>query len=361
MTFFITTIKAVQNYESLVRASVASAGNDHRLGANEAPPAIVSIFIGSQLTSVLENLEHVSKGKLSPKEKTDLKLNVVGKIPEILLDNTDRNRTSPFAFTGNKFEFRAVGSDQNCGIPMTVLNTIVAKQLISFNTEVDTLIKSKKLKKDDAIFNVLREYVKTTKSILFDGDGYSSAWEKEAKRRGLSNLRKTPEALSVRMNKDVIDLFDSMHVMNPVEQKARYEIQLEQYVQRIEIESLVLENLVNNQILPTAFKYQSVLIENVKGLKEIYGEDFSKHAPVALSTIEKISSLTDKLASTCEAFAKERTKANRMSKSDGQAQMYAKNVLPIFDKIRECVDGLELIVDDSAWPLAKYRELLFLR
>ena len=361
LTFFITTIKAVQNYESLVRASVASAGNDHRLGANEAPPAIVSIFIGSQLTSVLENLEHVSKGKLSPKEKTDLKLNVVGKIPEILLDNTDRNRTSPFAFTGNKFEFRAVGSDQNCGIPMTVLNTVVAKQLISFKTEVDTLIKSKKLKKDDAIFNVLREYVKTTKNILFDGDGYSSAWEKEAKRRGLSNLKKTPEALSVFMNKEVIDLFDLMHVMNPVEQKARYKIQLEQYVQRIKIESLVLENLANNQILPTAFKYQSLLIENVKGLKDIYGEDFSKHAPVALSTIEKISSLTDKLASACESLANERTKANSMSKSDDQAQMYAKNVLPVFDKIRECVDGLELIVDDSAWPLAKYRELLFLR
>lgn len=361
LTFFITTIKAVQNYESLVRASVASAGNDHRLGANEAPPAIVSIFIGTQLTSVLENLEHVSKGKLSPKEKTDLKLNVVGKIPEILLDNTDRNRTSPFAFTGNKFEFRAVGSDQNCGIPMTVLNTIVAKQLISFKTEVDALIKSKKLKKDDAIFNVLREYVKTTKNILFDGDGYSSSWEKEAKRRGLSNLRKTPEALSVRMNKDVIDLFDSMDVMNPVEQKARYEIQLEQYVQRIEIESLVLENLVNNQILPTAFKYQSVLIENVKGLKDIYGDGFSKHAPVAMSSIEKISGLIDKLATACGTLVKERTKANSMSKLDDQAQMYAKNVLPVFDKIRECVDGLELIVDDSAWPLAKYRELLFLR
>jgi glutamine synthetase len=361
LTFFITTIKAVQNYESLVRASVASAGNDHRLGANEAPPAIVSIFIGTQLTSVLENLENVSKGKLSPKEKTDLKLNVVGKIPEILLDNTDRNRTSPFAFTGNKFEFRAVGSDQNCGIPMTVLNTIVAKQLISFKAEVDALIKSKKLKKDDAIFNVLREYVKTTKNILFDGDGYSSSWEKEAKRRGLSNLRKTPEALSVRMNKDVIDLFDSMDVMNPVEQKARYEIQLEQYVQRIEIESLVLENLVNNQILPTAFKYQSVLIENVKGLKDIYGDGFSKHAPVAMSSIEKISGLIDKLATACGTLLKERTKANSMSKLDDQAQMYAKNVLPVFDKIRECVDGLELIVDDSAWPLAKYRELLFLR
>jgi glutamine synthetase len=361
LTFFVTTIKAVQNYESLVRASVASAGNDHRLGANEAPPAIVSIFIGSQLSSVLENLEHVSKGKLSPKEKTDLKLNVVGKIPEILLDNTDRNRTSPFAFTGNKFEFRAVGSNQNCAIPMTVLNTIVAKQLIAFKNEVDTLIKSKKLKKDDAIFNVLREYVKTTKNILFDGDGYSQSWEKEAKRRGLSNLRKTPEALSVRMNKDVIDLFDSVNVMNAVEQKARYEIQLEQYVQTIEIESLVLENLVNNQILPTAFKYQSMLIENVKGLKEIYGDNFSKYAPVAMNSIEKISGLTDKLAAACAALAKERTKANSMSKFDDSAQMYAKNVLPLFDKIRECVDGLELIVDDSAWPLAKYRELLFLR
>ena len=244
---------------------------------------------------------------------------------------------------------------------MTVLNTIVAKQLISFKTEVDALIKSKKLKKDDAIFNVLREYVKTTKNILFDGDGYSSSWEKEAKRRGLSNLRKTPEALSVRMNKDVIDLFDSMDVMNPVEQKARYEIQLEQYVQRIEIESLVLENLVNNQILPTAFKYQSVLIENVKGLKDIYGDGFSKHAPVAMSSIEKISGLIDKLATACVTLVKERTKANSMSKLDDQAQMYAKNVLPVFDKIRECVDGLELIVDDSAWPLAKYRELLFLR
>mgnify|MGYP005694480407 FL=1 len=361
LTFFITTIKAVQNYESLVRSSVASAGNDHRLGANEAPPAIVSIFIGSQLSSVLENLEQVSKGKLSPKEKTDLKLNVVGKIPEILLDNTDRNRTSPFAFTGNKFEFRAVGSEQNCAIPMTVLNTIVAKQLIAFKYEVDTLIKSKKLKKDDAIFNVLREYVKTTKNILFDGDGYSSSWEKEAQRRGLSNLKKTPEALSVRIKKDVIDLFDSMNVMNSTEQKARYEIQLEQYVQRIEIESFVLENLVNNQIFPTAFKYQSLLIENVKGLKEIYGDGFSKYAPVAMNSIKKISGLTDKLATACEILSKERAKANSMSKLDVQAHMYAKNVIPVFDKIRECVDGLELLVDDSAWPLAKYRELLFLR
>ncbi|MGB0274844.1 MAG: glutamine synthetase III [Flavobacteriaceae bacterium] len=361
LTFFVTTIKAVQNYESLVRSSVASAGNDHRLGANEAPPAIISVFIGSQLSAVLDNLEHVSKGKLSPQEKTDLKLNVVGKIPDVLLDNTDRNRTSPFAFTGNKFEFRAAGSSQNCAIPMTVLNTIVAKQLIDFKAEVDGLIKTKKLKKDDAIFNVLREYIKTTKNILFDGDGYSESWAKEAARRGLSNLKKTPEALSVRMQDNVIDLFDSLGVMNPVEQKARYEIQLEQYVQCVEIESLVLENIAKNQILPTAFKYQHMLVENVSGLKQIYGDSFTKHAPVAMETIEHISTLTDALTSSCAALAKARDKANSMSKLDDRAQMYAKNVLPVFDNIREAADGLELIVDDSTWPLAKYRELLFLR
>ncbi len=361
LTFFVTAIKAVQNYESLIRSSVASAGNDHRLGANEAPPAIISVFIGSQLSAVLDNLEHVSKGKLSPQEKTDLKLNVVGKIPYVLLDNTDRNRTSPFAFTGNKFEFRAVGSNQNCAIPMTVLNTVVAKQLIDFKAEVDGLIKSKKLKKDDAIFNVLREYIKTTKNILFDGDGYSDAWQKEAARRGLSNLRKTPEALSVRMQDNIIELFDEMNVMNPIEQKARYEIQLEQYVQCVEIESLVLENMSKNQILPTAFKYQHMLIENVSGLKQIYGDSFIKHAPVAVEAIEKISALTDALTSSCAALAKARTKANSMSKMEDSAQMYAKNVLPVFEKIREAADGLELIVDDSTWPLAKYRELLFLR
>lgn len=361
LTFFVTTIKAVQNYESLIRASVASAGNDHRLGANEAPPAIISVFIGSQLSAVLDNLENVSKGKLSPQEKTDLKLNVVGKIPDVLLDNTDRNRTSPFAFTGNKFEFRAVGSNQNCAIPMTVLNTIVAKQLKDFKAEVDGLIKSKKLKKDDAIFNVLREYIKTTKNILFDGDGYSDSWQKEALRRGLSNLKKTPEALAVRIQDNVVDLFDTMGVMNPIEQKARYEIQLEQYVQRVEIESYVLENMTKNQILPTAFKYQHMLVENVSGLKQIYGESFTKHTPVAMETIENISTLVDALTLSCSALVKARTKANSMSKLDDKAQMYAKNVLPVFDKIRAAADGLELIVDDSTWPLAKYRELLFLR
>ena len=236
LTFFINTIKAVHDNEELLRASIASASNDHRLGANEAPPAIISVFIGQQLTKVLAELEGVSNGKLSPEEKTDLKLNVVGKLPDVLLDNTDRNRTSPFAFTGNKFEFRAVGSSANCAVSMTTLNTIVAKQLKDFKKEVDTLIEKKDLKKDEAIFNVLREYIKQTKAILFEGDGYSEAWEKEAKKRGLSNHKTTPEALKAKVSKKAIELFGEMGVMNHVEVESRYEIELEEYVKKIQIE-----------------------------------------------------------------------------------------------------------------------------
>ena len=211
LTFFINTLKAVNDHEELIRASIASASNDHRLGANEAPPAVISAFIGEQLTSALNELEKVTNGKLSPQEKTDLKLNVVGKIPEILLDNTDRNRTSPFAFTGNKFEFRAVGSTANCANPMTVLNAIVANQLIAFKKTVDALIKDKKMKKDDAIFNVLREYIKDSKRIRFEGDGYGEAWEKEAKKRGLSNHKTAPIALKARVSKKTIALFEDRY------------------------------------------------------------------------------------------------------------------------------------------------------
>ena len=271
LTFFINTIKAVHDNEELVRASIASASNDHRLGANEAPPAIISVFIGQQLTKVLEELEGVSKGKLSPEEKTDLKLNVVGKIPDLLLDNTDRNRTSPFAFTGNKFEFRAVGSTANCAVSMTTLNTIVAKQLKDFKAEVDALIEKKDMKKDDAIFNVLREYIKGTKAILFEGDGYSEAWEKEAKKRGLSNHKTTPEALKAKVSKKAIALFEEMNVMNHVEVESRYEIELEEYTKKIQIEGRVLGDISLNHVIPTAIRYQNTLIENVKGLVSASG------------------------------------------------------------------------------------------
>ncbi|MGK0378134.1 MAG: glutamine synthetase, partial [Patiriisocius sp.] len=289
LTFFINTLKAVNDHEELVRASIASASNDHRLGANEAPPAVISAFIGEQLTAVLDELEKVTNGKLSPEEKTDLKLNVVGKIPEILLDNTDRNRTSPFAFTGNKFEFRAVGSTANCANPMTVLNAIVANQLIEFKKTVDALIKDKKMKKDDAIFNVLREYIKDSKRIRFEGDGYGEAWEKEAKKRGLSNHKTAPVALKARVSEKTIALFEGLGIMNKVEIEARYEIELEEYAKRIQIEARILGDIARNHVIPTAIKYQNILIENVQGLKDIYGKEFKKFAGEQMSLIEEIS------------------------------------------------------------------------
>ncbi len=359
LTFFVNTIKAVNEHEELIRASIASASNDHRLGANEAPPAIISVFIGEQLTKVLDGLEHVTKGKLSPEEKTDLKLNVVGKIPEILLDNTDRNRTSPFAFTGNKFEFRAVGSKANCANPMTVLNTIVAKQLIEFKTAVDGLIKEKKMKKDDAIFNVLREYIKDSKRIRFEGDGYGDAWEQEAKKRKLSNHKTTPEALKAKVSKKTIALFEEMGIMNKVESEARYEIEVEEYTKRIQIESRVLGDIARNHIIPTAIKYQSVVVNNVKGLKEIYGAGFKKMAKQQMEIIEAISNHIELINEGVTNMTEERKKANNLENSEKAAAAYCDKVKPYFETIRYHCDKLELLVDDELWPLTKYRELLF--
>ena len=359
LTFFINTIKAVYDNEELLRAAIASASNDHRLGANEAPPAIISVFIGEQLTSVLNELEHVTNGKLSPEEKTDLKLNVVGKIPEILLDNTDRNRTSPFAFTGNKFEFRAVGSTANCANPMTVLNAIVAKQLMDFKVEVDALIAKKSLKKDEAVFNVLREYIKKSKNILFEGNGYGDAWEKEAKKRGLSNNKTTPEALKAKVSKKAIALFGDLGIMNEIEVESRYEIEMEEYVLRIQIESRVLGDIARNHIVPTAVKYQNILIENVSGLKEIYGAGFKKLAKQQMSLIEEISGHIDGINSKVTDMIEQRKKANKIENIEKKANLYCNKVKPLFDEIRYNCDKLELLVDDELWPLTKYRELLF--
>ncbi|GGK46664.1 MULTISPECIES: glutamine synthetase III family protein [Flavobacteriaceae] len=361
LTFFINTIKAVYNNEELLRASIASASNDHRLGANEAPPAIMSIFIGQQLTKVLEELEGVTNGKLSPEEKTDLKLNVIGKIPDVLLDNTDRNRTSPFAFTGNKFEFRAVGSLANSANPMTVLNTIVAKQLKNFKIEVDKLIEEKGLKKDEAIFNVLREYIKSLKNILFEGNGYGAAWEKEAKKRGLSNNKTTPEALKVKISKKTIDLFEEMNVMSKVEIEARYEIEIEDYTLRIQIESRVIGDIAGNHIIPTAVRYQNMLIKNVSGLKEIFGKDFEKYASEQILLIQKISSHIEVIHAKVDAMIAERKKANAINDPVKKAYEYCNTIKPFFEEIRYHCDKLELMVDDEIWPLTKYRELMFIR
>ena len=361
LTFFINTIKAVNENEALLRAAIASASNDHRLGANEAPPAIISVFIGEQLTKVLEELEGVTKGKLSPQEKTELKLNVVGKIPDVLLDNTDRNRTSPFAFTGNKFEFRAVGSTANCGNPMTVLNTIVAKQLKDFKVEVDKLIDKKDLKKDEAVFNVLREYIKSSKRILFEGNGYGEAWEKEAKKRGLSNNKTTPEALKARISEESIALFEEMQVMSKIETEARYEIEIEAYIMHIQIEGRVLGDIARNHIVPTAVKYQNILIENVKGLKEIFDKKFKEVSKEQINLIEDISSHIEGINANVTKMTNERKKANTIENAEKKAHVYCFNVKPLFEDIRYHCDKLELLVDDEIWPLTKYRELLFTR
>ena len=359
LTFFINTIKAVHDNEELLRACIASATNDHRLGANEAPPAIMSVFIGAQLTKVLHELEGVTKGKLSPEEKTDLKLNVVGKIPEILLDNTDRNRTSPFAFTGNKFEFRAVGSTANCANPMTVLNSIVARQLIDFKSEVDSLITKKDLKKDEAIFNVLREYIKTSRNILFEGNGYGGDWEKEAVKRGLSNNKNTPDALKVKIDPKTIALYESLNVMNKVEIEARYDIEIEEYVHIIQIEGRSLGDIARNHVIPTAVKYQNILIDNVKGLKDIYGKDFKQYASEQLFLIAEISKRIEAINSGVTKMTNERKKANSVDDTTKKAKIYCSKVKPLFDDIRYHCDKLELLIDDELWPLAKYRELLF--
>ncbi len=362
LTFFINTIAAVHKHADLLRASIASVNNDHRLGANEAPPAIISIFIGSQLTAVLNELEKVTQGKLSPDEKTELKLNIVGKIPEILLDNTDRNRTSPFAFTGNKFEFRAVGSSANCAEPMTVLNTILAKQLKDFKVEVDQLIENG-MKKDDAIFNVLRETIKKSSAILFEGDGYSKAWEEEAaKKRKLSNFKTTPEALKAELTSEAIALFEEMEIFTERELHARNEIKLEKYATLIGIEAQVLCDLSRNHIIPIAIRYQNTLIENVKGLQQVFGDkEFKKHAKEQLDLIATISVHIKGIKSGVDKLLNIKEKASEIKNPEQQAEVFCNEVKPLLDTIRLHCDKLEMMVDDELWTLPKYRELLFAR
>jgi len=360
LTFFINTIRAVSEHADLLRASIASAGNDHRLGANEAPPAILSIFIGSQLTQVLNDLEGRITGKaLSPDEKTELKLDI-GKIPEILLDNTDRNRTSPFAFTGNKFEFRAVGSTANSANPMIVLNASVAEQLDRFREKVDGLVEGGK-KKDEAILEVLRDCIRESRSILFEGNGYSEEWEKEAEKRGLSNVKTTPRALDFYLTDKAFALFEGQGIMTARELEARHEISLENYKLKIQIESRVMADMALNHILPVSLKYQSKLVENVRGLKEIYPDKFKEVAADQLEIIEELGERTQQTRALVYEMIGARKKANQMTEVKEQAISYCEDVFPFFEKIRYEVDKLELIVDNVDWPLPKYREMLFTR
>jgi glutamine synthetase len=360
LSFFVNSIAAVLKHEALLRASSVSAGNDLRLGQNEAPTAILSIFIGKHLTQVLEDLENVSKGKLSPKEKTDLKLNVIGKIPEILLDNTDSDRTSPFAFTGNKFEYRSVGSKSNSAKATTVLNAIVTEQLIDFKNRVDDLIDSKNMKKDDAIFNILREIIIKIKDFLledFDGD------KQDGKSKNITkiDMKSTPESLMAYLDKSAIDLFENLEVFSSAELHARCQVDMQSYTSKIQIESRTLGDMSLNHIIPTAIKYQNILIENVQGIKEIFGTNFKTHANEQLIILENISEHIKQINKGVADMVLARKKANTIDDINKKALAYAKTVAPFLNQIRYHCDKLELTVDDSIWPLAKYRELLFIR
>jgi glutamine synthetase len=360
LTFFVNTIKAVHDYADLLRASIATAGNEHRLGANEAPPAIVSIFIGSEMTRVLHDLENLSEMNDIKLEKGDnvyLRLGI-NKIPAVLLDNTDRNRTSPFAFTGNKFEFRAVGSSANSATPMTILNTIVANQLFKFREEVDVYIE-KGVKKELAIVEVLKGYVTHSKKILFEGNGYSEEWVEEAKGRGLANLKTTPEALAKYLDKPVIDLFLKYGIFTEIEMHARYEIEMENYIKKIQIESRVIGDLAINHIMSTSLKYQTLLVDNVRGQKEI-GIDPQYFSPT-VEIIKKISIYTSKINNLVEEMTEARKEANNVEDLGERGRLYSTKIKDYFEEIRYCVDKLELIVDDDEWPLPKYRELLLIK
>ncbi|HEX4887738.1 MAG TPA: glutamine synthetase III [Luteibaculaceae bacterium] len=359
LTFFVCTIRGIFEYADILRAAIASASNDHRLGANEAPPAIISAFIGSQLDQVLNEIEandHI--GKLTPEEKTELKLNI-GRIPQILLDNTDRNRTSPFAFTGNKFEFRAVGSSANCAVAMYTLNTIVAKQLREFKKSVDQQIDTG-IKKDEAILSVIRTYIKESKNIRFEGNGYSDEWKEEAKKRGLSNIPDTPRALDVLTQKKFVDLFSEIDVLTPIEIHARHEIELDKYVLKIQVESRIIGDFAQNHIVPVVVNYQNRLISNVKGLIDVFGEKEGKaQADQQLRVITEISHHVNSILKMVDEMIEERKKANAMDNSREKAIAYCDQVKPFFEKIRYHVDKLELCVDDELWPLPKMRELLY--
>ena len=359
LTYVVNTIKAVHDNQDLLRASIVSASNSHRLGANEAPPAIISSFLGTEVNRMLDLLEdNVNDRKMTPDEKTSLKLNI-GRIPEILLDNTDRNRTSPFAFTGNRFEFRAVGSSANCASAMIALNSVVAHQLVQFKAEVDALIE-KDIKKDEAIFQVLKKYITACKAVRFDGNGYSKEWAEEAERRGLTNIKSVPKALEAYLTKKSLKVFEDLGIYTHGEIEARVEVEFEKYMKKIQIESRVLGDLASNHIVPIAIEYQTSLIENVKGLKEIFSDaEYKQLAGARLDLIRKISGHITEIKSQVTAMTEARKVANLIEEGHKKAHAYEATVAPYLSSVRYHIDKLEEVVDNELWPLPKYRELLF--
>jgi glutamine synthetase len=361
LTFLVNVVKAVYDNNEILRASVMNETNSYRLGGHEAPPAIISVFVGTYLTNMLENIARkVTDKKMTPAEKTELKLGI-GKIPEILLDNTDRNRTSPFAFTGNRFEFRAVGSSANCSSSMIVLNAAVAHQLTQFKKDVDLIIK-KGRNKDEAIFQVLKKYILESEKVLFEGDGYSSEWHKEAKKRGLSNIESVPESISTFLSEKSRNVLIGSGVFTSKELESRVEVEYEKFTKKVQIESRVLGDLAINHIVPTAIKYMTTLLNNVNAIKEVFNDtEFERLAGARKEVIVIISDHISSIKKLVNEMVEERKKANIIEDTYKKALAYEKKVKPFLDEIRVHIDKLELIVDNEIWPLPKYRELLFTR
>ena len=359
LSIFVSVIRAVQEHNHLLMSSVASLSNSYRLGGHEAPPAIMSVFVGTTLDKVLRSIEDMSDYGGEDGERARLK--VINDIPEILPDNTDRNRTSPFAFTGNRFEFRAVGSSVNVSAPMYVLNAAVARQLVRFRSLVDERIAAGE-KHDDAIFNVIRQYVLESKDIRFEGNGYSKEWQEEALRRGLRPVGEVPEANKALIEPATVELFSSQGILSDRELYARYEVQQETYTKKLQIEARVLGDLIVNHVVPTAIKFQNTLIENCQGLKDLFGaERMRQMCTSQLRMIEKISRYVDSLRKDVHDMIDERRRANQIADVTERAEAYCSMVLPYMQKIREVSDKLEMLVDDELWPLPKYREMLLSR
>jgi glutamine synthetase len=361
LSFIVNTLKAVHQNQDLLRASIMSAENSHRLGANEAPPAILSVFLGSYLTNMLDNLaEKVSDSRMSPEEKTALKLGI-GRIPDIVLDSTDRNRTSPFAFTGNRFEFRAVGSSANCAAAMTALNSVMADQLTKFADEVDALI-ARGIGKDEAIFQVLKRLIIESRPIRFEGDGYSPEWVEEAKRRGLTNITSAPDAIKKYLEKDAVKLLTGVGVFSEVELHSRVEIEFEKFTKKIQIEARVLGDLAINHIVPIAIEYQNRLIENIRGIKEVFdSQEAEKLTADSKNLVREIGERILAIKTMTYEMIEARKTANSIENIEEKTFAYSNTVRPYLDKIRYHIDKLEEVIDDEIWPLPKYRELLFMK
>ena len=357
LSFYASVLRAVHRHHFLLMTSVATLSNSYRLGGGEAPPAVMSVFSGSTLYEVFRSIMNMADVKENVSSSLE-SIRIVNSIPEIFPDNTDRNRTSPFAFTGNRFEFRAVGSSQNVASSVYVLNSVVAESLNEFRAEVDKL-EAMGEDRASAVMSVVRKFITESKDIMFEGNGYSKEWEAEAEARGLKAVKNVPEAYEVYHDARTIEMFDALGVLAPNEVEARFEILNETYVKKLQIEARVMGDMCLNHVIPAAVKYQNILIENVKGVKDIFGEDFMTYCSSEVAALKKISMYINDVSSYVEALVEARKKANRIDDIAERAKVYSHEVKDMMDKVRESADQLEMLIDDEMWPLPKYRELLF--